>query len=693
MAKTAIRKWIANPDHTPSLVDKIADWTALEKAGGEAVLRGRDVLDIGPWFAIDALLLAGKARRYVTVDCSEEILGWTRRVVPYVETVRADAADLPLENYSFDVVLDFSTFDDTDDPLACYSEAVRVLRMRGLLVSRFDDAQGEAERIAILNRLGMSVRTECQGRVLIAEKVRRYAFKKVVSLSNYGNGDMHRYSAMPARVAQLPSVIYPLTIDPSVLSAAGAAGAALHNPSVAVHGGRLWAVVRAMVDNCRTHNFMGRVNDEWSLEGVQPMRDRAPGEHNTSSRTSGYEDCRLFVLNGKLAASATICDRVVDDTRPKIAVLELSEDHDVAQCHVQPSSHHEKNWMPLVEDDALRFVYTMDPMVVLRYDPEARAVTPSAADLPSYLGFLRGGSQLIAYEGGYLAVVHQVHEGKPAPTYLHRFVRFDRELRMTRMSEPFYFQELGVEFCAGLAAWNGKFVLSFGLKDSSANLAVVDEAVVEQMLISKVDTILPKLPGWCTPEKGRRLEKLATDSRAKLCVELGVFGGRSLVALALGLAQNGFGRVDGIDPYEKAASQEGQSDNPENYRWWGSVDYENILSQAASGIEQNDLGDYARIVRAKSLDVVDQYEDGSIDILHQDSTHTEEASLAEVEVWARKIRQGGYWVADDVNWSTNDVAGGHRYTFLRAQEALVSKGFKQIESYDTWAIFQHVGAQ
>lgn len=687
MAKTAIRKWIADPDHTPSLADKIADWTALEKAGGEAVLRGRDVLDIGPWFAIDALLLAGKARRYVTVDCSEEILGWTRRVAPYVETVRADAADLPLENYSFDVVLDFSTFDDTDDPLACYTEAVRVLRMRGLLVSRFDDAQDEDDRIAHLNRLGMHVRTECQGRVIIAEKVRRYAFKKVVSVSTYNNGDMHRYATMPARVVQLSSTLYPLTIEPSVLAAGGASGAALHNPSVAVHDGRLWVVVRAMVDNCRTHNFLGQLNDRWHLENVQPMHDRAPGERNSASRSSGYEDCRLFVIGGKLAASATVCDRTADDTRPKISVLELDDAYDVVGCHVQSSSHHEKNWLPLVEDDVLRFVYTIDPMTVLRYDPSEHMVSPCATDLPSYLGFLRGSSQLIAYEDGYLAVVHQVHEGKPSPTYLHRLVRFDRELLMTAMSEPFYFQELGVEFCAGLVAWRGQFVLSFGLKDTSANLAVVDEAIVKQMLISKVDTILPKLPGWCTPEKGRRLEKLAIDVRATLCVELGVFGGRSLIAIALGLSRNGFGRVDGIDPYTKPASLEGAS-NPENDRWWSEVHYEDILQQATDGIEQNGLSEHARIIRAKSLDVVDQYEDGSLDLLHQDSNHSEEVSLAEVMAWMRKIRVGGYWIFDDVNWTTHGVP-----TTLRAQQVLESNGFERIESYDTWAIFQNAGSK
>jgi predicted O-methyltransferase YrrM len=202
-----------------------------------------------------------------------------------------------------------------------------------------------------------------------------------------------------------------------------------------------------------------------------------------------------------------------------------------------------------------------------------------------------------------------------------------------------------------------------------------------------IEKILPTLPGWCTVEKGKRLAKLATDARANLCVELGVFGGRSLVAIASGLARNGFGRVDGIDPYTAEASLEG-ANSPENDKWWAALDYDDILKQAVSAIEDSGLKNQARILRRKSLEVADQYEDGSIDILHVDSNHAEEVSVAEVNAWARKVRLGGFWVADDSDWST----------LRRAQELLEADGFVRVELFDrtpeasAWTIFQKTGA-
>ena len=76
-----------------------------------------------------------------------------------------------------------------------------------------------------------------------------------------------------------------------------------------------------------------------------------------------------------------------------------------------------------------------------------------------------------------------------------------------------------------------------------------------------IEREIPKLPGWCTPEKAKRLAELAFG--AELAVELGVFGGRSLVAIALGIKwgpRPEHGYVDGIDPYTPAAALEGKND-------------------------------------------------------------------------------------------------------------------------------------
>ena len=190
-----------------------------------------------------------------------------------------------------------------------------------------------------------------------------------------------------------------------------------------------------------------------------------------------------------------------------------------------------------------------------------------------------------------------------------------------------------------------------------------------------IDLNLTTLPGWCTPEKGKRMAALATG--ASLCVELGVFGGRSLVAMALSLRGQGFGRVHGIDPYTAAAALEGDND-PANDEWWGGLDYEDIARAAQGAIGRLGLVNFAQLILLPSREAVSSYADGTIDVLHQDSNHSEEISCEEVSLWTSKIRPGGYWIFDDTDWPSTQ----------KAQRALVAAGFEQLEDHGSWKVYR-----
>jgi hypothetical protein len=194
-------------------------------------------------------------------------------------------------------------------------------------------------------------------------------------------------------------------------------------------------------------------------------------------------------------------------------------------------------------------------------------------------------------------------------------------------------------------------------------------------VVEIIERELPKLPGWCTVEKAKRMAALA--SGCSLCVELGVFGGRGLVAMALALADQGFGRADGIDPFTPGAALEGTND-PANSEWWGHLDYEAIAREAQTALYRLKLVSCARLVRLLSREAVEFYDDGAVDVLHQDSNHSEEVSCAEVELWAPKIKPGGFWVFDDANWPSTQ----------RAQHILLQRGFVELEDYGGWKIYR-----
>ena len=190
-----------------------------------------------------------------------------------------------------------------------------------------------------------------------------------------------------------------------------------------------------------------------------------------------------------------------------------------------------------------------------------------------------------------------------------------------------------------------------------------------------IERELPEMPGWCGVEKGKRMAELSYE--AALCVELGVFGGRGLVAMSLALADQGFGRADGIDPYEARASLEG-TNAPENDAWWGGLDYEAIARVAQMKICALGLFHHTRLVRVPSREVVAYYVNESIDVFHLDANHSEETSREDVALWAPKIKPGGYWVFDDTDWSTTQ----------KAQQDLEALGFKMLEDHVQWKVYR-----
>jgi predicted O-methyltransferase YrrM len=189
-----------------------------------------------------------------------------------------------------------------------------------------------------------------------------------------------------------------------------------------------------------------------------------------------------------------------------------------------------------------------------------------------------------------------------------------------------------------------------------------------------------KIHGWCTLEKANKMIDLVNLCKPSLVVELGVFGGRSLLALALACKYNNKNsKVIGVDAWTSEASLEG-TNSKENDEWWANINYADMQNYTETVMKENEVNDIVELWKAKSADVINQFADNSIDILHQDSNHSEEVSVKEVEIYSPKLKTGGYWIFDDINWDTTK----------KAQDLLVSKGFVEIyvDSKNEWKIYR-----
>lgn len=178
---------------------------------------------------------------------------------------------------------------------------------------------------------------------------------------------------------------------------------------------------------------------------------------------------------------------------------------------------------------------------------------------------------------------------------------------------------------------------------------------MNSILHTYVTTLLPHLNGWCTPEKAAGLMELIAQTRPKTVVEIGVFGGASLIPQALALQENGCGIIHGIDPWAVDSAIEGEQD-PANIDWWQKVNLDAILADFYKALFDAKVLRRVTIHPVTSVMALDRFSASSIQILHIDGCHSELSSVRDVRGWLPKVADGGYIWFDDTDWNSTRKA-------------------------------------
>jgi predicted GH43/DUF377 family glycosyl hydrolase len=240
----------------------------------------------------------------------------------------------------------------------------------------------------------------------------------------------------------------------------------------------------------RTRNFLLDLDDDLRTTRSVELIDEV-ATPRTNFPIHGFEDARLFFWRSAWWATATVCD--FTEGQREIALLQL----DVVRgaiVHAEPlrgpwSAHAQKNWMPLVDGDDAKIIYATQPTTIFDLvdadDRDVRRLSWHVADRHGVgcevtdvesgtfaHGRLRGGSQAVRVEDGWIFVVHDVVFPGSGRIYLHRFAKLDDERKLVALSDPFYFEQLRIEFCAGLARRGDELVASYAVNDGSARLGI-----------------------------------------------------------------------------------------------------------------------------------------------------------------------------------------------------------------------------
>lgn len=206
----------------------------------------------------------------------------------------------------------------------------------------------------------------------------------------------------------------------------------------------------------------------------------------------------------------------------------------------------------------------------------------------------------------------------------------------------------------------------------------------------KQETInyLLSLHGWCEEEKMLKLYELVKQCSEEikdtvpLSVELGIFGGRSLLPMAYAHKELRKGFALGIDSWDNVTPTEG-SNAPANNEWWSKLDIGSVFASFNRATLKSEWSGNVKYLKGRSDAFAKDFADESITILHQDSNHNSEVITKELELWSPKVKTGGYWIADDTNW----VEAKEGYGKLPAY------GFELVEDFGTWQMWKKVGVK
>lgn len=237
----------------------------------------------------------------------------------------------------------------------------------------------------------------------------------------------------------------------------------------------------------RTRNFLVEYDKNLNLLSQKEIVETSPRKKFLSRPIEGLEDCRLVKFKNTYYFTCSTAD-TDPDGQIQISLAQTKEGKDQVEVtkltsFQSPQNRVEKNWLPFVKDNSLMAIYSYDPFIIYKLKDDGK-LEEVKKYTPEFDGTsFRGSAGPIEFDNGYLVLVHEVAFDKQR-YYMHRFVYLDKDFNMKKLSKPFFFKAKDVEYCCGMCPGhtNKKIILSIGIRDQEAHLALVDQDVIRSML-------------------------------------------------------------------------------------------------------------------------------------------------------------------------------------------------------------------
>ena len=157
--------------------------------------------------------------------------------------------------------------------------------------------------------------------------------------------------------------------------------------------------------------------------------------------------------------------------------------------------------------------------------------------------------------------------------------------------------------------------------------------------------------GWCSPKKAAWLTRLIASRQVKNVLEVGIFGGKSLIPIALAVQSAGGGTVIGVEPWSADVAIS-EPTNETNDAWWASINFALVKERFFANSARYGVLAMIKVMEMNSDSAFRFLEPGDrqFDLIHIDGAHSPERALRDAKSWSKLVKKGGLVVFDDIGW-------------------------------------------
>jgi hypothetical protein len=296
------------------------------------------------------------------------------------------------------------------------------------------------------------------------------------------------------------------SIDPLLIPSEDSQGLGVCNPSIFIDNGKIYINIRNVqyvlhhneneqkFQNAwggplaylnpendiklRTINFLCTLNpDTLEIETCNKV-DTSKLDVEPIWEFVGLEDARVVNWHNNLYLIGVRRDTTTTG-EGRMEFSNVVNNKEISRDRIQPPtrpdySYCEKNWMPII-DMPNCFVKWCNPLEIVKVDLKSKTsdvlvLKQEKLELPFDL---RGGSQVIPFEDYHIAITHEVdfyytENGNKDAKYYHRFIIWDKDWNIFKLSPQFKFMGANIEFCCGLALHKDNLLITFGYQDTTS---------------------------------------------------------------------------------------------------------------------------------------------------------------------------------------------------------------------------------